>query len=56
MISARDWPQVKELFQEALERPAEEREAFIRERAATPEVASEVASLLAAHPAAVAAS
>ena len=52
MISPRDWAQVQELFREALERPDEERQALIRERAANSDVAREVESLLAAHPAA----
>src|SRR5579863_2070888 len=45
--SAENWERVKELFEEALERDAKERVAFLRERAAEPGLREEVLRLLA---------
>jgi eukaryotic-like serine/threonine-protein kinase len=44
------WPRVKELFQEALDRPPQQRDAFLAEACASdPDLRGEVLSLLASH-------
>jgi len=52
VITPRDWPDVRALFHEALQRPAAERLAFVRSAAASQDVLKEVESLLAAEQAA----
>ena len=52
MTATRDWTQVKQLFHDALELPPGGRTAFVKARAASPEVFDEVMSLLQAQPAA----
>ncbi len=50
MINAPNWHRVKEIFQAALERPAHERAAWLRERCeGDPALRAEVQSLLATH-------
>ena len=51
MTATRDWTQVKQLFHDALELPPGGRTAFVKARAASPEVFDEVMSLLQAQPA-----
>ena len=51
MITPADWARIQALFHAALERPPEEREAFLRRGAqGNEEILREVESLLAAHP------
>ena len=50
MITPRDWEQVRDLFHEAMQRPAEDRAAFVRNHAGSAQVLREVESLLAAQP------
>jgi len=50
MSTPRQWEEVRELFQAALELPPEAREALVRERTTDPVVADEVLSLLRVHP------
>jgi serine/threonine protein kinase/Tfp pilus assembly protein PilF len=48
-MSAARWQRVKELFGEALDQPLPQRAAWLEEAAGDPELAAEVAALLAAH-------
>lgn len=51
MITPANWERIRDLFHRALERPAEERAAFLRrETGGDEEIRVEVESLLAAHP------
>ena len=50
MITPRDWEQVRDLFHRAVQRPAEDRAAFVRNHAGSAQVLREVESLLAAQP------
>ena len=52
MTPSPDWQRVRELFHAALDLPPEARLAFVKDRADDPPVFHEVASLLAAYPAA----
>jgi serine/threonine protein kinase len=50
VITPRDWEQVRDLFHQAMQRPAEDRAAFVRNHAGSAQVLREVESLLAAQP------
>ena len=49
MITPANWERIRTLFQTALERPPDQRAAFLREQRDGDDIVREVASLLAAH-------